>query len=155
MINPATVPVDKISHDAIEVLITMRLLFMYWGVEPLQWKRDISKAFRRVPICPEHLEFAFVIWRDQGAEWVSQHLCMPFGTVSAVYSWHRVGYVLWLIVVDLFRAPLARCVDDFFGCSRAGVVWTGGAVLTVLSRLLGFMTDPGKDADNMIQVVVL
>ena len=59
------------------------------------------------------------------------------------------------IVVDLFRAPLARYVDDFFGCSRAGVSWTGGAVLTVLSRLLGFMTDPGKDADNMIQMVVL
>jgi len=45
MINPATVPVDKISHDAIEVLITMLLLFMYCGVEPLQWKRDISNAF--------------------------------------------------------------------------------------------------------------
>ena len=120
------------------MLIAMLLIFMACGVELRQRKRDISKAFRRVPICREHLEFAFVLWMDQGSEWISQHLRMPFGKVSAVYAWHRVGYILFLIVSELFRAPLARYVDGYFGCSRVGVKWTGGAILSVLSRLLGF-----------------
>ena len=49
------------------------------------------------------------------------NLGMPFGIVSAVYVWHRVGFALWYIVVGLL-APMGRYVDDYFGASKTGVV---------------------------------
>ena len=62
---------------------------------------------------------------------------MPFGTVSAVYAWHRVGHALWYIVVVAvvgLLAPMGRYVDDFFGASKYGVSWTGGACLSVVAE---------------------
>lgn len=50
------------------------------------WKRDVSRAFRCVPVAADHLETAWAVWVHQGLLWVAQHKGMPFGTVSAVYA---------------------------------------------------------------------
>ena len=122
---------------------------------PRLWKRDISRAFRRVPVYKQHLDLSWVVWLSQGVTWSAQHLGMPFGTVSAVYAWHRIGYMLWWLVVVHCKAPAARFVDDFFGASKHGVVWTAGKCLTVLSHVLGSPTEGGKDAVVLSQVIVL
>jgi hypothetical protein len=155
MINPATRPCDKVKHDDIGVLAFMVAFLLQQGILPKLWKRDISSAFRRVPIFAEHLEFTWVAWLHAGRTWISQHLGMPFGTVSAVYAWHRIGHALLLLVIALFRAPTARYVDDYFGTSRDGVQYSGGVCLTILARLIGFPTDDAKSADDMIRLVVL
>ena len=80
---------------------------------------------------------------------------MPFGTVSAVYAWHRIGHMLKTIVLRLFKAPMARFVDDFFGASRVGVKLTGGVLFSILASLLGFPTDPAKDSDQCSSMIVL
>ena len=100
------------------------------------WKRDISSAFRRVPICAEHLEFAWVTWLDAGIIWIAQHLGMPFGTVRAVYAWHRLGHSLLFLVLVVMKAPVGRYVDDYFGASRQGVTMTGGVCLSILASLI-------------------
>jgi len=128
---------------------------MLMGVTPELWKRDISSAFRRVPICARHLEFSWVAFWSEGLVWISQHLGMPFGAVSAVYAWHRVGHALAIIVLCTFRAPLGRYVDDYFGADRQGVTYTGGVCLTIVATLLGFPTDDAKNADNMMRMIVL
>ena len=155
LINEATRPCDKVRHDGIDVLALIATLFMFHGIVPELWKRDISSAFRRVPILAAHLEFAFVAWWHDNEVWISQHLGMPFGTVSAVYAWHRVGHALLFLVMVLCKAPMGRYVDDYFGACRQGVTYTGGVCLTIIATLLGFPTDDAKDADNMMRMTVL
>ena len=119
------------------------------------WKCDASNAFCRVPIAAEHLDLAWVIWSSMGIIWTAQHREMPFGTVSAGVGWHRVGYAFWWILVVHFKAPAARFVDDFFGVSKCGVYLTAGRLLSVVSRIMGLPIDDGKDADDMLTIVVL
>ena len=60
-VNPATCLVDKMRHRTLDVRVAILLAFMLAGIMPEQWKRDISKAFRRVPVDAIHLEFAWVV----------------------------------------------------------------------------------------------
>ena len=154
-VNAATAPVDKIKHDTLDVLVALILRLFDAGIPVHMWKRDVSKAFRRVPVKAAHLEFAGAVWMDRGLLFVAQHKGMPFGTVSAVYAWHRVGHVLRTLVRRLFRAPSARYVDDFFGVGRVGVALSGGVVLSILASLVGFPTDPAKDSDFAETMLVL
>lgn len=154
-VNLATLPCDRIQHDTLDTLAAIVFNFFHHDSNVRMWKRDVSKAFRRVPIRSSHLEFSWSVWSDQGVLWTAQHKGMPFGTVSAVYAWHRVGHMLRTLVLRIFKAPVARYVDDFFGASKLGVVYTGGWLLTVLAGLLGFPTDPEKDSDNAESMVVL
>ena len=154
-LRPATTPADKVYHDGVPVLVAILLLFMSLGVRMVMWKRDISKAFRRVPVFFQHLQFAWVVWVHQGQLLKAQHRGMPFGTISAVYAWHRVGHVLLMVVLVVCCCPVARYVDDFFGADREGLVYSGGNCLSVISKLVGFLSEDDKDADNCIQMIVL
>ena len=154
-INEATRPQDRVRHDGLGLLAFIVTALMLAGVLPELWKRDVSSAFRRVPILAAHLDLSWVVWWADGRFWIAQHVGMPFGTVSAVYAWHRVGHALLYIVMSIFKAPMGRYVDDFFGACRQGVHYTGGVCLTILAALLGFPTDDAKDADNLMRMVVL
>jgi hypothetical protein len=155
MVNEATRPVDRVCNDNLDILVFILIFFMMAQCEPRMWKRDVSSAFRRVPIFHLHLDLAWVVWCCMGDIWTAGHMGMPFGTVSAVYAWHRIGHALLFLVLRLFLAPLGRYVDDYFGASKQGVRWSGGACLSVIAALLGFPTDDAKDADSMIYMIVL
>lgn len=154
-INEATRPQDRVQHDGLDLLTFMLTSLLALSIQPLMWKCDVSSAFRRVPICSHQLDLAWVVWASEGQLWAAQHLGMPFGTVSAVYAWHRVGHALLLIILKLFLAPLGRYVDDFFGTSRSGVQLCGGTCLTVMAALIGFPMDDAKSASQTIYMVVL
>ena len=130
-------------------------LFMSFGVWAEMWKRDISKAFRSCPIAEEDLDVSWVTFMAHGFLWASQHFGMPFGCVSAVYAWHRVGAFMAWVVVKMFKCPLARYVDDYFGCSRQGIKYTGGYLLSAVAELLGFPAEPSKAEDGQWFMTVL
>ena len=155
MVNAAMVPCDKIQHDTLDDLSEIVLSFFQRNIQVWLWKRDISKAFRRIPVRVEHHCFAWTVWIHEGCLLVAQHKGMPFGTVSAVYAWYRVGFMLCRILRALFMCPSARYVDNFFGASRASVQWNAGRILTVISSLLGFPVDDDKSAESDIRLIVL
>ena len=136
-VNEATRPCDKIRNDTLGILVFVLTFLFAMGELPRMWKRDISSAFRRVPILSAHLDLAHVVWMYAGTLYSAGHLGMPFGTVSAVYAWYRVGFALWYTVVAGLLAPMGRYVEDYFGASKTGVVRTGGAALLLLPRCLG------------------
>ena len=154
-----TVPQDRAQHETLDALVEVVLHFFDHACYVRRWKRDVSQAFRRVPVAPEHLQFIWGVWADQGTLWVAQHKGTPFGTIAAVYSWHRVGHLLKLLVLMLFLAPVCRYVDDFFGASKVGVKLTGGVILSVLASLLGYPCarpcDESKSADLAVAMTVL
>ena len=154
-INEACQPQERLTHDTLDMLIAIILAFIQKGVQPALWKRDISRAFRRVAIAAEHLELSWVAFLRRGVAWAAQHTAMPFGTTSAVYAWHRVGAMLLAVVLRICKAPAARFVDDYFGCSKTDVFWSGGRCLSVLAKMLGFPTADHKDADDLLNMVVL
>ena len=154
-INYAIAPADRIRHDNVDTLVTSILVLMRAGVEVELWKRDVSQAFRRLPIWAGHLDLTWVVFLAYGVAYAAQHRGMPFGTISAVYAWHRVGGFLLCVVRRLFLAPGCRYTDDFFGCGRKGVRLTGGHCLSVIADLVGMPCDPLKDAHFVTEMVVL
>ena len=109
-INEATRPQDRVQHDGLDLLTFILTWFLAMSVHPLMWKRDVASAFRRVPISSMHLDLAWVVWASEGAVWVAQHLGMPFGTVSAVCAWHRVGHASCFVLHwdDMWMTSSAR-----------------------------------------------
>eukprot|EP00971_Amphidinium_carterae_P116065 2299382-Amphidinium_carterae.1 len=140
-INGSTQVQDSPSHDTLDVLASIIHMFLQHGQHCHMWKRDVSKAFRRLPIALQHLEFAWVVWLNQGHTYMAQHRGMPFGAISSVYGWHRAGNFLLAVVTRLCLAPAAKYVDDFFGASK--------------SQLIGLPCDEAKDADDALLMVVL
>jgi len=153
--NPAMRPVDKVTHDCVDVLVYMLVAFLKAGVTPLMWKRDVSKAFRRLPVQCAHLDLCWVAFLHQGICYAAQHVGMPFGATSSVYAWHRVGAFLLAVVQRLFKAPAARYVDDYFGASRKGVKCTAGVCLEVVANLCGFPIDPAKSDNGTLELLIL
>ena len=77
-INPATRPLDALTHETVGHFISLLVMYMSVGVTPLMWKRDVAQAFRKVP---EHdaTDLSWVVFLHAGVLWASQHLSMPFG----------------------------------------------------------------------------
>ena len=92
--------------------------FILAGSDPNLWKEDISKAFRRLPVDPEHCEFAWVIFEFKGKIVAVRHKAMPFGTISAVYAWHRAGAFYRAVLRRFLKAPTARYVGDILGSRK-------------------------------------
>lgn len=49
-INLSIQPADSPKHETLDHVVSLIILVMSLGISPQMWKRDISKAFRRVPI---------------------------------------------------------------------------------------------------------
>ncbi len=66
------------------------------------------KTFRRLPVCSDNLELSWVVFLAADVRHIVQHRGMSFGTVSAVYAWHRAGSFLLTVVRRVFKAPGLR-----------------------------------------------
>ena len=49
---------------------------------------------------------------------VAVHNACPFGAVSSVQAWERVGAMITQVVRKILRVPMFRYVDDGFGADR-------------------------------------
>ena len=54
-----------------------------------------------------------------------------------MYAWHRFGNLLVLVILTSDGAPLDRYVDDLFGASRRGILWTGEKLFDYFGLALG------------------
>ena len=100
LINEWCFPVDSPLTDSLETMIFMIIFLWRKGKLPKMWKRDVRRAFRNLPVYFRHLKFMVVAWMYKQRLWTSRHTGLPFGSVGAVYGWHRFAY--------LYRAVLVR-----------------------------------------------
>ena len=84
---------------------------------------------------------------SDGEYWIAQHCANPFGSIAAVHAWHRFANLYNDFAVMVFKAPMGRYVDDFFGASNAEVEWHGGKVLECLAELVEVPVDADKSHD--------
>jgi len=115
-VNGSTVTQEKMRHDSLDVLFEiMRRMTSFsgvsfaWACVPLcagavtpllallvqvplvMYKADIEGAFRRIPLRPEHRKYAVVAFKKAAATQLFVHMAAPFGAVSSVHHWERVG----------------------------------------------------------------
>ena len=153
--NAATSPGEAVRNDSIDVMLFIILQLLAYGFQPRLWKRDFSKAYRRLGIFWKHLPLAWVAWFHDGEFLEAQHFAMPMGSISAVHAWHRVGSVIIAYMRKVLRCPVGRYVDDFFSASRDGIFWCGGACLDLLASLLGLPLDSAKSVTKVTSMLLL
>ena len=59
---------------------------------PVMWKADFSKVYRRVQMSRKHAEMGYSAWvAPDGTRWKAQQYTMAMGATAAVYNWHRIA----------------------------------------------------------------
>ena len=109
-------------------------------------KSDFQAAYRSCPIHPEHVPLANVLIRDphSGDLRVSPQYAMPFGAVSAVYAWDRLGEAFTSILQRVFLFPVSRYVDDLFMPVWAEHSKESREILLEVISLFGAVLSPEK-----------
>ncbi len=154
-VNFATRMQEKLRCETLDTMTYMLTFMLACGRFPLMWKQDVRKAFRACPIFWRHLPFAHVCFLWQGKRYMSGHRSMPFGTISAVAAWHRLGAFACEVCRRLARCPAGRYVDDYYGVCWERIQVTGDIMLAVLMSLVGTSVDPGKGARRMLDMILL
>ena len=110
---------ESIKHDHLDAFaVAMQHFINQVGELPGQWKSDVDSAFRRIPLAAEHRCYSGVAYKLHGVVHLSMHMAAPFGAVSSVYSWERVGHAISTIARRVLKLGCLRYVDDFFGIDR-------------------------------------
>ena len=157
---------EAIKHDSLDVLVAL-----YRGLgrsfRKLRFRKDdFVGAFKTLPLCAEHLHLAVAAWMSEDGVRVLQLLAAPFGALSSVHAWHRLGAAVQRILASLFVVPYPRYVDDLFGldpvlassCRRGellGPQGTANLARFVISDLLAWELDEDKAVTDAKSCVVL
>ena len=128
--NPATSPCDRTQTEGLDWLVSMVLWCFFYGHEVVMSKRDVKRAFKTCPLFFEHAEFAWVCFWHDNQVWAAQMRAAPFGAISSVHAWHRLGEAIQQMVKRLGRAPIARWVDDCF--QQTAATSSGAAVFFLM-----------------------
>ena len=120
-------------------------------------KSDFKAAYRSCPILPEHVSLANILVRDpdSGELYVSAQHAMPFGAVSAVYAWDRLGDALTSILQKVFLFPASRYVDDLFMPLWSVHASESRQILLEVISLFGATLAPDKTPEPSRSVPVL
>ena len=75
---------------------------------------DLSKAYKQMPILPQHRDLAVIFFRDvEGRTRFYVPRSLIFGATAAVYGFNRASRSLWWIINRFLKVPLAVYFDDF------------------------------------------
>ena len=119
-------------------------------------KSEFKSAFRGCPIASRHLHLAVILVSDElGNFYTSQQLAMPFGAVSAVYAWDRLGAALSAILLEVFDIPCSRYVDDLFWVDFKSFAHHAGPLAMRVISLFGFTLEIDKTPEPSTSQEVL
>ena len=147
--NPAAAPTEKLKNDTLDTYVeVLRHAHVHFGANLTNWKADIDSAYRRVPVAPRHRDFAWIAFKHNGVKYISQHFCLPFGSMPAVHHWDRVGAILRAIARRKLFLPVLRFVDDFYAVGRAGEAEHS---MGIFARLVRCLLGPSAIADRKLE----
>ena len=109
---------------------------------------DLKAAYRQVPVSEKSLDFSYVAFhnRKQAKPEVRQMFALPFGASRAVYSYLRIAYSLWFLLVSALSVMVTHFFDDFVSLSRDGEEDMMDKVVLGFFGLLGWTVSVDKDA---------
>ena len=132
-----------------DLLLALAVLHLAWPSEPLViGKSDFRGAYRNCPIFPGHLEFAGLAFLDiLGNPWRAHQWAMPFGAVSSVYAWDRLGAAMAQIIRSVLHLGTSRYVDDLFWPDFETIALETSHMVVRLMWLCGLILDVEKTPD--------
>ena len=169
-VNEATQVEERVRHEHLDALVAIGQGI--WeasgpdrGPAALRLRKDdVVGAYKTLPICADDLPCVAAVTEDTAQTGLALQLfSCPFGALSSVHAWHRVGAALQHVLVELFRILYPRFVDDFFGVDRAtpgDTALTGPSGAAFLARevvqeLLGWQLDDAKAVTDAPEAVIL
>ena len=109
--NAATSTFEKLEYESLDkYLALVRLMGARVSKDLESWKNDIKSAFRRIPILPEHRQFAVIAFKIDGKVLTAKHLALCFGAIASVTHWERIGDLLKAIARRILHIPVLRHV---------------------------------------------
>ena len=144
----------KLQNCTLEHMEHVIFRLLEAGYEPRLSKADVSKAYRRLPVRADDIEFTAMVYIHEGKQWITFHYAMPFGAVGSVWAFHRVANVVMAFVRRKGRAPILKYVDDWFTASKVGVTITGIDIVQMVMMCLGIPLDPRK-TQNLEETLVI
>ena len=109
---------------------------------------DLKAAYRQVPVSDSSLDFSYIAFYNgkRGGPEVRQMFALPFGASRAVYSYLRIAYSLWFLLVAALSVMVTHFFDDFVSLSREGEEGMLDKVVLGFFDLLGWTVSVDKDA---------
>ena len=156
-VNPCTQPAFKLKVDGVDSLLaSMRRFRQASGKTPHLAKADIAAAYRRVPIAPEHRWAAAVTFMLDGVPQIAEHIMLPFGAISSVYGWDRVGNMLTHLARVILKIAVLRYVDDYFWAEHAETIaHAKDCFATVVRALLGEAAIAAHKLEHGLSLTIL
>ena len=106
-----------------------------WGGKCL----DLSKAYKQMPILPQHRDLAVIFFRDvEGRARFYVPRSLIFGATAAVYGFNRASRSLWWIINRFLKVPSAVYFDDFPMLAPKDVWEAVDLTVSALLNLLGW-----------------
>ena len=148
LINQATVITEKLQLPSTDsnVAALRKLRAVCPGQDLAGWVLDERKAYRQVPIRPEHRKFSVIVMRDPSSGQAGFFVMVghSFGLVSAVYNYNRRSAAINEILVSLFGLVAFSFYDDKYGFEPTGSVESAHLVAQCVHWWLGAQFDAKK-----------
>eukprot|EP00435_Cladocopium_sp_Y103_P022564 s4461_g5.t1 len=142
-INAAYTSTIRLDLQDADYVIAMVLELSKWpGLEWCGKTLDLSKAYKQLPIMPEHRDLAVVHFKDESGNpvfYVPNSLM--FGSTAAVFAFNRVSRSLWFLVNKYLKIPSAVYFDDFPMFAPVKSADATDAVVSDFLDLLGWKHD--------------
>ena len=116
---------------------------------------DLKSAYRQVPICTEHLKYAFfsVYNCAKGAAEIYQLVTIPFGATHSVYCFLRLARMLHSIAARGLYLINTNFYDDFVILSRPDAASSASHSMELLFLLTGWhYAKEGKKATQFAHI---
>ena len=106
---------------------------------------DYKNAYKNLPVCKQHDEFAAILIGPPTGELMVAYLrTLLFGSRRSPASWARItGFAQW-VMLQLGSVFLAVYIDDCFTVEPAETAHSSLAVVRALNRALGLALAPEK-----------
>ena len=148
LINQATIITEKLRLPSTDTNVAaLRALRSATPMQQLGgWVLDEKKAYRQVPIRPDHRKYSVITMKDP-KKGVPEFFVMvghSFGLVSAVYNYNRRSAAINEILVNLFRLVAFSFYDDKYGFEPMSTVRSAHEVSQAVHWWLGARFDAKK-----------
>ena len=148
LINQATVITEKLQLPSTDsnVAALRKLRALCPGAELAGWVLDERKAYRQVPIRPDHRMFSVIAMKDPGTGRTAFFVMIghSFGLVSAVYNYNRRSAAINEILVSLFGLIAFGFYDDKYGFEPVQTVESAHQIAQHVHWWLGAKFDQKK-----------
>ena len=148
LINPATVITEKLQLPSTDsnVAALRKLRSLCPGSELAGWVLDERKAYRQVPIRPDHRMFSVIALKDPESQQTAFFVMVghSFGLVSAVYNYNRRSAAINEILTRLFGLVAFNFYDDKYGFEPLELVESAHEIAMSVHWWLGAQFDRKK-----------